>query len=383
MIRVGVVGLGKMGLSHLSMIAAHPDVEIGGIADSSGYVLSVLGKYTGMPTYPSMTAMLKAERLDAVVISTPSHLHAPIVREAAEAGLHIFCEKPFCLDADEGRELAAHTTRLGLVTQVGYHNRFVAAFAEVKRLLDIGAVGPVSHVLAEAYGPVVLKPQGSSWRTRRAEGGGALYDYAAHPINLLNWYFGASTHARGTVLGRVFSTETDDEVMSTLGFADDVTAQLSVSWSDDSQRKMSTKVTVWGTHGRIYADRQEIQVYLRPGATLPEGYTAGWNVRYTTDLTDPVWFYLRGEEYSAQLDAWVRRIHAGAVEGLNDFGSASLTDATIAQMNRDAAGETPGPVAPERGSSRTRRRWGRRGRRRVPAGQAPADHTDDRTGITP
>ncbi len=144
------------------MTGAHPDVEIGGICDSSGYILSVLGKYTGMPTYPSMESMLQAQRLDGVVVSTPSHLHAPIVREAAAAGVHIFCEKPFCLDADDGRELAELTAGQGLVTQVGYHNRFVAAFAEVKRLLDAGAIGQVTHVLAEAYGPVVLKPQGSS-----------------------------------------------------------------------------------------------------------------------------------------------------------------------------------------------------------------------------
>ncbi len=78
----------------------------------------------------------------------------------------------------------------GLVTQVGYHNRFVGAFREVKRLLDAGAIGTVTHVLAEAYGPVVLKAKGSTWRSRRAEGGGCLYDYAAHPLNLLTWYFG-------------------------------------------------------------------------------------------------------------------------------------------------------------------------------------------------
>ena len=57
----------------------------------------------------------------------------------------------------------------------------------MKRLVDAGAIGRITHVLAEAYGPVVLKRQGSTWRTERTEGGGCLYDYAAHPINLVNW----------------------------------------------------------------------------------------------------------------------------------------------------------------------------------------------------
>src|SRR5690606_2129498 len=66
---------------------------------------------------------------------------------------------------------------------------------------------------------------------------------------------------------------------------------------------------------------------------------AGWNVRYTTELTDAPWFYLRGEEYSAQLDAFVRRIEAGEVTGLNDFASATITDEVIAMISEDAAHE--------------------------------------------
>ena len=54
--------------------------------------------------------------------------------------------------------------------------------------------------MAEAYGPVVLKPKGSTWRTQSTQGGGCLYDYAAHPLNLLNWYFGAPETVAGSVL---------------------------------------------------------------------------------------------------------------------------------------------------------------------------------------
>ena len=108
-----------------------------------------------------------------------------MVRQCLARGLHVFCEKPFCLDPAES--VGAHRARRrphGLVTQVGYHYRFVGAFDEVKRLLDAGAIGQVTQVLAEAYGPVVLKPQGATWRSKKNLGGGSLYDYAAHPLNL-------------------------------------------------------------------------------------------------------------------------------------------------------------------------------------------------------
>ncbi len=216
MIRVGVVGMGKMGLSHLSVINAHPGVEVVGICDNTKYVLDVLGKYTGLATFTDYEKMLDAVTLDAVLIATPSSLHGPMVRAALDRGLHVFCEKPFCLDVAEGAELAALATAKGLVCQVGYHNRFIGAFKEVKRLVDAGAIGRVTHVLAEAYGAVVTKPKGSSWRTQRAQGGGCLYDYAAHPINLVTWLFGAPQAVTGAALVPVFSAETDDQVYGTL-----------------------------------------------------------------------------------------------------------------------------------------------------------------------
>jgi predicted dehydrogenase len=356
-INVGVVGLGKMGLSHLSMFNAHPDVNVAGICDSTGYLLSVLGKYTGLRTFSDMDAMLKAVDLDAVVISTPSSMHASMVRSALDRGLHVFCEKPFCLDPAESAELSALARRKQLVTQVGYHYRYVGAFQEVKRLLDLGAIGDVTHVLAEAYGPVVLKPQGSTWRSTKGQGGGSLYDYAAHPINLVNWYLGEPGRVGGSVLNRVFSRETDDEVFSTLFFDGGTSAQLSVSWSDESQRKMTTKVTIWGTQGRIFADRQEVQVFLRDGAAIPEGYTPGWNVKYTTELTDEVWFYLRGEEYSAQVDSFASRIKNGQLDGVNSFETAAATDRTIQLLVDDATGISRTPSSPIRSSHPPRRRF--------------------------
>lgn len=344
MIRIAVVGLGKMGLSHLAIVNAHPELEVAAVCDSSSVVRGVLEKYTGVATYDDYDRMLRELDLDAVLIATPSRTHASIVRAALERGLHVFCEKPFTLSVQDAEELTALARSKGVVTQVGYHNRFVGPFAEVKRLLDAGAIGTVTHALGEAYGPVVLKPKGGTWRSRKEEGGGALYDYAAHPLNLLGWYFGEAAGVRGTELKPIFSREIDDEVHSTLFFAGGTSAQLSVNWSDESQRKMSTRITFWGTAGRIFADRQEIQVYLRDGAIAPEGYERGWNVRYGTELTPPVGYYLRGEEYSAQIEHFADCVQQGRLDGVNGFESAAETDRVIAMMIADA-GKTPSTPA--------------------------------------
>ena len=368
MLRAGIVGLGKMGLSHHSIVNAHPEIELKAVCDTSGYMLEVLAKYTGVRTYTDYRKMLSQESLDCVFVATPSKYHAQIVGEAIERGLHVFCEKPFGLDSETGYRLADLAERKQLVNQVGYHYRFVATFNEAKRLLDRKIIGDLHHVRAEAYGPVVLRPKGSTWRSQKSEGGGCLFDYACHAIDLVNYLVGRPRAISGTVLNSVFSNDVDDEIYSTFHFSQGLKGQLATNWSDETYRKMSVKLSLWGTNGRINVDRQELQVYLR---TLPapiEDYKEGWNVRYITELTRPIAFYVRGEEYSTQIDHFVQCIKAKE-QALSNFRTASDTT-LVANMMREDAGkpltaiELPGdmreptefPEAPGPERARTRKR---------------------------
>ena len=105
MVRVGLIGLGKMGISHLAIIKAHPEVELAAICDSTRYALDVLNKYTGIKCHTDYREMIDEERLDCVFVATPSKAHAAMVKYALEHNLHVFCEKPFVLDPTAGLEL--------------------------------------------------------------------------------------------------------------------------------------------------------------------------------------------------------------------------------------------------------------------------------------
>lgn len=335
MIKAGIVGLGKMGLSHYAIINMHPQVDLVAVCDSSRFMLSALERHAKDQTfYSDYKKMIAEQELDCILVSTPTVTHADIVRYALEHNIHVFVEKPFCLTPAEGREMVALAKRHNRVNQVGYHNRFVAAFGEVKRLVEEGAIGDVYHFGAEAYGPVVLRPPNASWRYERAQGGGCLYDYASHAINLVTYLFGLPSHATGTVLQKIFSRDVEDAVYATLAYGDGKSGQLSVNWSDDTYRKMTTRLTIWGTRGKIYADRQQCGVYLRDAGGV-EDLTQGWNLRYTTELTKPVEYYLRGEEYTAQLWYFVQKILEGVPDNVNSFESALQTDEVIELLRKD------------------------------------------------
>lgn len=334
MIRTAIVGLGKMGLSHLAILRAHPDIDVVGGCDSVGYFRDVLAKYSGLACYEDFDRMLAETQPDALVVATPSKLHSSMVENALSRGIHVFCEKPLVLDVSDGERLTAMAERRGLVTQVGYHYRFVGAFREAARIVAAGGLGRVHHVRVEAYGPVVLREKGSTWRGVKADGGGALYDYACHAVDLVNYVIGVPDSVDGVVRNSVFSRDVEDEIYCTLRYANGASGQLCVNWSDDSLRKMSTKISVWGINGRIVADRQECQIYLRdvnPG--LPD-LDKGWTVRYTTELTEDVWYYLRGEEYSAQIDYFVTSVKQNRTTGENNFRSALDADRMVEMMTR-------------------------------------------------
>jgi predicted dehydrogenase len=368
MLRAGIIGLGKMGLSHQSIANAHPEIQLTAVCDTSAYVLDILSKYTGVKTYTDYKKMFAEEALDCVFVATPSRYHADVVTAALERDLHVFCEKPFALDPITGYRLAELAERKRLVNQVGYHYRFIAAFNEAKRLLDRKLIGKLHHVRVEAYGPVVLRPKGSTWRSQKSEGGGCLFDYACHAIDLVNYLVGRPTTVSGTVLNSVFSSDVDDEIYSTFQFGGGFYGQLATNWSDESFRKMSVKLSIWGDNGRINIDRQELQIYIR---TLPEpfdGFEPGWNTRYTTELTAPVWFYVRGEEYSAQIDHFVQCIKTNATP-ISNFRTATDTSLVASLMRADAdkprtaiaflgaqgagAGEPVAPPRPAKSLART------------------------------
>jgi predicted dehydrogenase len=338
-VRAGLIGVGKMGISHYAILGAHPAVAMSAICDSATYLTSALRKHTGIETFTDYRKMIDSAGLDCVLVATPTSTHFDAAAYALEHGLHVFVEKPLCLDPLDSMRLAGLAKARSRANQVGYHHRFIGTFQETRRLVRAGAIGQVYHVSGSAFGPVVVRPKsGSTWRARKSEGGGCLHDYASHVVDLMNFIVGPPERVLGAHLRRIHSRDVEDAVYATFRYPGGASGQLETNWSDDSYRKMSTGVAVYGTRGKIVADRQECRVYLGPGAEF-DRYPAGWTIRYITDLQAPVAYYLRGEEYSAQIDTFVDAVGRGTAEHENSFASACETDRVIDMIAKAAQGD--------------------------------------------
>ena len=335
MIKIALIGAGKMGISHLSILGAHPDVDVVGVCDTSKMVNDFLSRYGKFNCFTDYKKMISETKPDAVVVAVPTKFHYSMIKDLLENGIHVFAEKPFCLTSAQGEELVKLAASKKVVNQVGYHNKFIGTFSEVKKIVKSGALGSIHHFVGEAYGPVVVKPKQETWRSDPAEGGGCLLDYASHVIDLINDTLSPIKAIRGSVLNSIYSKNVEDAVYSILEVSDNLCGILSVNWSDETYRKMSTTMTIVGTKGKIVSDANELKVYFKEEKAY-ENYVKGWNVKYITDLTEEVDFYLRGEEYSAQLDYFVKAVLGKVPNSINTFQSAWYTDHAIEMIKKSA-----------------------------------------------
>jgi len=342
-IRAGLIGVGKMGISHYAILGAQPGVSVAAICDSATYVTSALRKHTGVETFKDFKKMIDGGDLHCVFVATPSSTHYEAASYALEKGLHVFVEKPLCLEPGESKRLADLAKAHGRINQVGYHNRFIGTFREVRRLIQAGAIGDVHHISGSAFGQVVIRAKtGSTWRSKKSEGGGCLHDYASHVIDLMNFVVGPPAAVVAAQLQSIYSQGVEDAVYAMFRYGNGATGSLETNWSDETQRKMSTTLVIQGTKGKIVADRQECRVFLKQGADI-QGYPAGWTIRYITELQEPVGFYLRGEEYSAQIEAFVGAIRGslkGQAAAAAEYGFASAfeTDRIVDEIMKTAQG---------------------------------------------
>ena len=311
-------------------------MELVAACDMDSLLQSAFKKLTKIQMYTDYKKMIEEVKPDCVYVVTPTKLHYDMVMFALEHGCHVFCEKPFALTVEQGEKMVAMAKAKGLVNQVGYHNRYIGTFNEMKRLLAEGVIGKPFHFMGEAYGPVVLKSKGGTWRSDKKNGGGCIEDYAAHVLNLINYVTGSNlVDCKGTQMPSIFSNEVDDAVYGSLYLANGLKGQISVNWSDDTVRKMTTSIKIEGDGGKLEADATTLKIYVKEDKPK-YGLNKGWNFKYITDVTPLVDFNLRGEEYTAETQAFINSIVTGKVDERNSFETALQTDYIIKKMEEDA-----------------------------------------------
>lgn len=184
-VRIAVVGVGRMGLTHAENLARRVrGARLVAVTTSNEQRSLEARRLRGeIAVYPGLESLLATEELDAVCISSSTSAHADNVEQCAAAGLHIFCEKPLALTlADCDRAIDA-AEQAGVKLMMGHVRQFDAGHVEAKRLIEAGAIGrPL--VLRAISGDVDPPPPSFA---DPAVSGGLILDAMYHDLYLSRW----------------------------------------------------------------------------------------------------------------------------------------------------------------------------------------------------
>jgi hypothetical protein len=149
-LRVASIGTGGKGWSDLTGVARSPQVEVVALCDideSAKHLGQAAEKYPSAKRYQDWRRLLDASRdIDAVIVSTPDHMHAPIVMPVLQLGKPVYCQKPLTHTVFEARQLTLAARRAGVVTQMGNQLQSSETYRTAVRLVHDGAIGKVREV---------------------------------------------------------------------------------------------------------------------------------------------------------------------------------------------------------------------------------------------
>ncbi|MEH7275061.1 Gfo/Idh/MocA family protein [Neobacillus vireti] len=185
-LKVGVVGAGSLSEAHLEAYKNNPDVELAAICDLvEERAAEKAKKYSISDVYTDYQEMLKDPELDAISVVTWNNTHKEISIAALDAGKHVLCEKPLCINYDEALEIKAATERNNKQFMIGYVRRHASSITVLKKYIDKGLLGDIYY--AKASNLRRLGNPGGWFSDKSRSGGGPLIDIGVHILDLL-WY---------------------------------------------------------------------------------------------------------------------------------------------------------------------------------------------------
>lgn len=191
-------------------------------------------------------AVLDDDAVDAVVLATPHSQHFAQISAAADAGKHVFVEKPLTMRHDHAVLAADNASVAGIVLAVGYNRRFLPAMQDLKAMIDTGALGTITHMEGNFSGPFGLHYDKTMWRASAEESpAGGMTAMGIHIVDAFISLGGPIAAVRAQSLGHMLDVEMDDTTSVMLAFENGVSGMLSTLCATARQFRLQ----VFGTLG--------------------------------------------------------------------------------------------------------------------------------------
>lgn len=254
-VRVVVVGAGRAGSVHARNFASGvPGATLVGVADADTEAREARAEELECVGYPDVQAVMADDKVDAIVIGTPTFTHADIATAALSAGKHVLSEKPLASSLEEARRIAAAVVEANSTFMVGFMRRFDRGFRRAAERISAGDIGEPLLVRSTTRGPG-LPP---AWAWDPVGSGGLVAEVNSHDLDTVRWLSGAEidrVHAVGRAAKRPDLAEEHPGFIDLLA----VTAELSsgavaqIDGACPATYGYDARVEVYGSEGAVFA----------------------------------------------------------------------------------------------------------------------------------
>jgi len=306
-VRLGLIGYGRLGSIHAENINKSEHAELYAVCDTNPNVLSeAKSLYKNALTFDSLDDFLK-EPFDGVVIASNTHLHVEHIKLAAQAGKHIFTEKPIGLAMSETDEALQEVVNASVKFQIGFQRRWDPRYLEAKRIIDSGKIG--TPVLFKAYGRDPNASNPDNWGLDKNGGlflNAAIHDYDVARFLLEQEALEISANGAALVYAELRKYQDIDTCATTMLMSNNTMAIT--EWSRYASYGYDISAEVIGTDGIVQ---------------IGHGQDDGVTVRLRNERSPKVIDVFR-DSYAAEIDAFALAIK-------NDtMPTPSVEDARIA-----------------------------------------------------
>jgi myo-inositol 2-dehydrogenase / D-chiro-inositol 1-dehydrogenase len=267
--RLGLIGLGRIGAFHARTLTALPIVESLVVTDAVPTVTAEIADRLGAQTCDSPEQLLAAG-VDGVLIAAATDAHPSLIRAAVDAGLPVFCEKPVARSIEEAVGVKRYVDAAGLPVQIGYPRRFDSAFQAARDVVASGELGWLHTVRSTTLDPA---PPSAGYV---AVSGGIFRDCSVHDFDAIRWVTGrdvVEAYATGSNKGAdYFADAADVDTASAVLTLDDATLAV-VSNTRYNARGHDVRLELHGSEDSIAVGLEDCLPLrsVEPGATFPAG----------------------------------------------------------------------------------------------------------------
>ncbi|MGD9713787.1 MAG: Gfo/Idh/MocA family protein [Thermomicrobiales bacterium] len=271
-LKTGLIGCGNIGPAHADALSTLPESEFWACCDTDAGRAANMASTYGVPHAFSDIDEFLASGIEALMVCTPHKSHEAIVTRAAEAGVHVLCEKPIAVELDQADRMIAAADAAGITFGVVFMRRFWPAAQRIRRAIDNGDIGWPTMGMCQS---LLWRPESyyaqADWRgTWAGEGGGVLMNQAVHVIDMLQWFMGpvAEVYGRCATLVHGDYIDVEDTVSATMTFESGGLGIVQAITTVDPQ--LGFRVSVHGSNGA------SLSVWENPEGS--QGYNDTWSL---------------------------------------------------------------------------------------------------------